>query len=816
MFGRLAHLTYRQRRTVLGVWLLLLVVAATLAAQVGSVLGPGAFVAAGSDSAKAAALLERSFHQNNQQVTMVVIHDPRGGIHDAAFRDAVAATAARIRADAGLRVAYLDNPLVSGNRQLISMDGHSVALLVSSSLKKTQIEDQIAHLRRVVRAPGLETYVTGTPAANYDSQQVSQDDLARGDALTLPILVAILLLVFGTLVGVSLPLILAGSSIILSLALVFIAGHFIDASVYVENMVTVLGLGIGIDYSLFILYRFREELAVPGNTVEAAVVRTMETTGRAVFFSGLTVAVGISSLFLTGVPFMVSMGLGGLLVPLTSLLATMTLLPALLGLLGTRVNRLPVVPRRFLRSGERGLWHSLAAAIIRRPILAGGLALAILLALAYPATQLSFAYGSLKNQPKAEQAVAGALFMEAHFPSTSNPTQVLIQHQGAGTLLRPGQLATLRSLEAAIARDPEVARVAGPADLLPAGGAPSAAQLRQVTNRYLSADGKVALISVVARHDVGTTSAEHLVRRLRTLAAASSAGAASGNAIHVGGAQAEYTDFNDSLYARFGLIVAIVLALSYAFLFVAFRSVVLPLKAVAVNVLSVGAAYGLLQLVFQRGVGSRLLDFTPESGVAGWVPIFLFALLFGLSMDYEVFLLSRIRERWLTDGDTGKSVVFGLGRTGRLISSAAAIMVVAFSGFVLGSMVQLKELGFGLLAAVALDATLIRILLVPSVMRLLDTWNWWVPAPLRAWSTRASAVAEGDALDDSALAEGSAARGCSHTARDAQVAVLLPAPPELTGAPSKRPGDGGRGYPPWTDRGTCGNAAPQSVPHTTK
>src|SRR6185437_7161411 len=242
-----------------------------------------------------------------------------------------------------------------------------------------------------------------------------------------------------------------------------------------------------------------------------------------------------------------------------------------LGMLGARVNRFRVVPRRFLRSGEHGLWHTLASAIIRRPILAGGMALAILLALAYPATQLGFASGSLKNQPASQEAVAGALLMEAQFPSTPNPTQVLIQHMGAGNLLLPGQIAALRTLEAAIARDTGVARVAGPADLLPAGSAPSAAQIRRVTGRFLSADGRVALISVVARHDVGTKSAEDLVRRLRTLAAANPAGAAGGNAIHIGGAQAESTDFNDSLYARFGLIVAIVLALSYAFLFVAFR-----------------------------------------------------------------------------------------------------------------------------------------------------------------------------------------------------------------------------------------------------
>jgi RND superfamily putative drug exporter len=272
------------------------------------------------------------------------------------------------------------------------------------------------------------------------------------------------------------------------------------------------------------------------------------------------------------------------------------------------------------------------------------------------------------------------------------------------------------------------------------------AQIRQATGHYLSVDGRIALISVTTRHAVGTKSAENLVRRLRTLAPASNAGTASGNTTLIGGTQAGYADYSDALYAHFALIVAIVLVLSYAFLVVAFRSIVLPLKAVAVNLLSVGAAYGLLQLVFQRGVASSVLGFTPESGVNGIVPIFLFAILFGLSMDYEVFLLSRIRERWLATGDTRESVVYGLAGTGRLISSAAAIMVVAFSGFVFSSDVLLKEFGIGLLASIALDATLIRVLLVPSIMGLLGAWNWWVPTPLRAWSMRASAFAEGGTL----------------------------------------------------------------------
>ena len=705
-------------------------------------------MAANSDSARAAALIDTSFHQNDQKVTLVVIHDPRASSTNAAFRTSVLTIASRIRADVGLHVGYLDNPLVSGNRQLLSTDGHSVALQLSSTLTEPQIQDQTVHLRQIIWTVGLDTYVTGAPAANYDAGQASAADLAHGDSITLPILIVILLVVFGTLIGALLPLILAASSILLSLAVVFIVGHYINASTYVENMVTVLGLGIGIDYSLFILYRFREELQVPGKTVEAAVVRTMETTGRSVFFSGLAVTVGLSTLFLTGVPFMEALGLGGLLVPVTALLVTMTMLPALLGVLGTRVNRFRVVPRRFLRIEERGSWHRLATAIIRRPILAGGLALAILLALTYPVTQLTFALGSLKNQSIAQNSVAGALFMEAHFPSTSTPTQILIRHQGTGTLLQAHQLVALRALEVSIARDPEVAHLLGAADFLSSSSVPTTAQIRQVIGNFVSADGQVALISVTGRHDIGTSSAQNLVRRLRSLVATSPAGSANGNTILVGGAQAEYTDFNDSLYARFGLIVVIVLLCSYCFLFIAFRSAVLPLKALAVNLLSVGAAYGLLQVVFQRGIGSSLLGFTPESGVAGWVPIFLFALLFGLSMDYEMFLLSRIREHWLATGDTQSSVVFGLARTGRLISSAALIMVVAFSGFVLGGQLQLKELGFGLLAGIAIDATLVRILLVPSIMALLGSLSWWVPAPLRAWSAHASAFSEGDAQDD--------------------------------------------------------------------
>jgi RND superfamily putative drug exporter len=742
MFRALAHTMYRRRGSVVGVWVVILLVAITQAAQVNSILGPGNFVLKGTDSERAATLLDQQFRQNDLKETLVVAHALAGTVNTPAFRRGAAHIVTAIRADTALRVDYLDNPLVTGNQQLISRDRHSVAILVSSALAEQDLENQIDHLRAIVKTPGFATYVTGSAATNHDYAVSTKDDLSRGESITVPILIVILLLVFGSLVASALPLLLAAFAITISLALVFIFGHYIDTSVYVTNVVTVLGLGIGIDYSLFIVYRFREELAA-GNEVEAALVRTMATTGRAVFFSGLTVAIGLSSLLLTGVSFMQSMGLGGVLVPATALLVAMTLLPAVLGLLGHRINRFRVVPRRFLSTGESGMWHRMAMAIMRRPVLTGGIVLLILLALLFPASKLAIAYGGLKNAPKNLDSIAGVQYMQRNFPSVPNPIQVVIQHEGRGSLLNPADVSGMRLLEERLRQDTGVVRVIGPAEFLPRHGQPSAAQLRQLTGRYLSRDRQTAIISAIGKDDVGTRAADQTVRRLRDLTVPLATGLLRHDAVYVGGAQASYDDFNDVLYSHFPLIVAIVLLLTYVFLFYAFRSVFLPLKAVLLNLLSVLAAYGMLELVFQQGIGSGILAFSPEGGVAGWVPIFLFAFLFGLSMDYEVFLLSRVREAWLDTGKNEESVALGLEKTGRLITSAAAIMVVAFAGFLIGSQLQLKEFGFGLLAAIALDATLIRLVLVPAIMRLLGTINWWVPGFLHGFASQGATFGEG-------------------------------------------------------------------------
>jgi RND superfamily putative drug exporter len=415
-----------------------------------------------------------------------------------------------------------------------------------------------------VKSPGFKSYVTGAPALGHDYAVSSQTDIARGDMITIPILIVVLLLVFGSLVAAGVPLMLAGVSIPVSLAGVYVFAHFISTSIYATNVIEGLGLGIAIDYSLFIVYRYREELRIAGGDRERAIVRTMETTGRAAFFSGITVAIGLSALLLSGVVFMQSLGLAGILVPVSALLTAMTLLPAVLSVLGGKVNAGRVLPTRLMTPGDRGPWHRLAMGIMKRPLLAGGIALVLIVLAAISATQINYSYGGLKNAPKSLQSVQGYIFMQSHFPAVPDPILVLVESTNGTSL-------------------------AG-----------------QVSRSRLTA-----------------------------------------TRMYVGGSEAGYLDWDNVVLGRFPFVIGIVLLLTYGFLFLAFRSVFLPLKAVLLNLVSVAAAYGLMVLVFQGGVGSSVLGFSPEDGIATWVPVFLFAFLFGLSMDYEVLLLSRIREAWL-------------------------------------------------------------------------------------------------------------------------------------------------------------------------
>jgi len=474
------------------------------------------------------------------------------------------------------------------------------------------------------------------------------------------------------------------------------------------------------------VFRFREELARTDDT-DAALATTMATAGRATIFSGTTVAIGLALLVLMPLPFMRSMGVGGLLVPVVSIAASATLLPALLSLMGRGVNRFRVVPARWLArraaAEETGAWHRLATAIMRRPVVFFVGAASVMLALALPAIGLRVTGGDNRGTPLTTEATRGLHVLETTLGAGAlAPHQIVIDTHTAGGASDPRVQAAERNLVAALRRDPAIQppTIAAPALLPPA-------QARQAN--LLDRDGRVLQVRAAGRTDSGTQAAMDLVKRIRERYVPA-AGFPSGADVLVTGAPAFGVDFVAKAYGAFPWLVLAVLVVSYLVLLRAFRSVVLPAKAVVMNLLSVGATYGVLVLVFQHGWGEGLgLSQTPQ--IDGWIPIFLFALLFGLSMDYEVFLLSRMREEWDRRGDNEQAVAYGLEHTGRIITAAAVIMIAAFAGFVAGSFPALREFGLGLSAAILLDATVVRAILVPATMKLLGRWNWYLPERVR-------------------------------------------------------------------------------------
>ena len=555
-------------------------------------------------------------------------------------------------------------------------------------------------------------YVSGQVAINHDLQPVFDADLRRGEEIAIPIAVLVLLVVFGTATATLVPLLMAAGTVPVTLGLLWILAHEMNMAIYVTNLVTLIGIAIAIDYSLLVVYRFREEL-LGGADERAALRTTMRTAGHAVLFSGVTVAIGLACLVLIPLPFIRSMGVGGLLIPLVSILAAMTLLPALLAAFGSSLLRLRVPLIGLRPDREGGVWGRIAEVIMRRPAIVAGLTGGFLVLCALPAPLLSLTPGSSKGLPSQASSVQGLELLERTLgPGTISP---LIAVVDSG---RPGASRAepaIRRLVAEVRADPEVTIVQAPTEPGP--------------ETYLPPDrtGRYGRIVVATRHDYGTDQAKKLARRFRgTYVPHARFGSAR---VYAGGGPPAGVDFIDRAYGVFPWLVLAVLAVTYLVLMRAFRSLLLPLKAVVLNLLSVGATYGLLVVTFRWGLGG-IIGLPQANQIEAWIPMFLFAMLFGLSMDYEVFLLSRMRELYDQTGDTERAVAHGLMRTGRIVTAAAAIMVAAFSDFVLGSLIGLVQFGFGLAAAITIDATIIRALLVPALMKLMGEWNWYLPPPI--------------------------------------------------------------------------------------
>jgi uncharacterized membrane protein YdfJ with MMPL/SSD domain len=700
------------RGRVLAVWLVLFVLGGLGAANLGGLL-TNRFSVPGSESERGLELLEDRMGVRADGAFTLVAE----GVEGAAERAAVEAAAARAAAEA--EDGKASPPQEAG-------DG-VVYLQISTPLENQDASRATAEMRAAIGdVEGVETYLSGYPAINHDTQDIFNEDLARGESIAVPVALLVMVFMFGTLGGIAVPVAFAAMTIPVTLGLVWILAHVMEMAIYVTNIVALIGLAIAVDYSMLVVFRYREELAHTADPHDA-LRTTMATAGRATLFSGAVVAVGLALLVFMPLPFMRSMGVGGLLVPLVSIAASATLLPALLSVMGRGVNRLRVIPRRVLErraaKNVTGFWHGLATSIMRRPLLwfcaAGGL----MIVLALPALGLALTSGDNRGIPLTTESTRGMHVLQTTLgPGALAPHQIVIDTGRAGGASDPAVVAAQERLVAQLQPDREII---AQATLAPAMVAP--AQARQAN--LVDADGRVLQIRAAGRHDAGEQPAMDLVERIRE-DYVPGARFPPGTTVLVSGGPAFGVDFLDRAYGAFPWLVLAVLVVAYLLLLRAFRSVVLPAKAVVMNLLSVSAAYGVLVLAFQHGWGEPFgLQETPQ--IEGWIPIFLFAVLFGLSMDYEVFLLSRIREEWDLRHDNEHAIAFGLEHTGRIITAAAIIMIAAFSGFLAGSFVGLQEFGLGLCAAILLDATIVRAILVPATMKLLGQWNWYLPERVR-------------------------------------------------------------------------------------
>ncbi|MBV8086918.1 MAG: MMPL family transporter, partial [Chloroflexi bacterium] len=569
--------------------------------------------------------------------------------------------------------------------------------------------------------------VAGGPVFYSDIVRLTSTDLRRAETVALPIAAIVLVLVFGSAVAAGVPLVIGGARVLVTLAFIALIAQFTQMSIFVLNVATMLGLGLGVDYALFVTNRFREEIE-HGSSVESAVAATMATAGRAVFFSGLTVCVGLLALVSFDFMMLRTEGLAGSLVVFMTVIGAMTLLPAVLSVLGPRINALAV----HLPAANVGrFWHALAYRVMARPVAVIVPVLAVLAVLGWPLQDIDLSSPDASILPSNVPSRQGFDELQKAFgPGALDPTIVVIK--SSQPILSPDNVSQLYDFTHRLARDPRIARIDSVVTIDPrltlAQYQLMYADPAAISDRYAAGiaanttRGGTAMVDVISGYPSLSAESRGIVAEARELARQYP-----GWQVQVDGGAAEVTDVVDRLYSQFPLAILFITITTYVLLLLLLRSVVLPLKALLMNALSLIASYGALVWVFQEGHLSGLLHFAPLGFIEASLPIVMFCTLFGLSMDYEVFLLSRIKEAWEATGDNTRSVAEGLQSSGKIITSAALIVVCVSLSFVSADIVLIKALGLGVAVAVAVDATIVRALLVPATMRLLGKWNWYMP-----------------------------------------------------------------------------------------
>jgi RND superfamily putative drug exporter len=700
MFESWGRVVYARRRLILVLAAIVVVAAAVWGTRVfGALQSAGGFSAPGSQSQQESDLAARAFGRDTADV-VVLYSSPRLTVHDAAFRASVTRTLATLPA---AEVRSAATYWSTRSPQFASADGHATYAVLELAGGTDSARTASFHaIGGRLSAPGLSTQVGGqVPTFSAINKQVTSD-IGRAEGISMPVLLILLLVIFGSLAAASLPLAIGGIGILGSFAALRLLTLVTDVSIYSVNITTILGLGLAIDYGLFMVSRFREELHRQDTTADA-VAATVATAGRTVAVSGVTVAVALASLMLFPEMFLRSMGYGGVATVLVDMLAALTVLPALLAVLGPRVNALRVRRhvQRPIRDEQSGAWYRIARSVMRRPVAYVVVILLVLLALASPFRSIIWGGTDARALPAGAPARVVAEALNRDFPANpSSPIEVVTRL--AGPASAPAQQAALATYVRSLEHVPGV----------------SSAALTGVR-------GDIARVDLRYAADPYSATARDIVTAARAVPPPA------GGHAYVGGVTAQLVDELSSLGHTLPWMALIMCLATFVLLFLAFGSVVLPLKAIVMNVLSLSATFGVIVWIFQEGHLSGLLRFTPTGTIDPSMPILMLAIIFGLSMDYEVFLLSRVRERYDVTGDNAAAVASGLQRTGGLISSLAFLLVIVVGAFSASGITFIKLMGVGMIVALVVDATIVRILLVPATMRLLGRANWWAPGPLR-------------------------------------------------------------------------------------
>lgn len=752
MFAKLGAAIYKSRWVVLVIGLAFMAASGIFGLGVFGQLKAGGYDNPTAESTRVGDLLKSQLGADDR--VLIALFNSKDGskVESDQYKAAVESTLSKIKGQPN--VGKITTFYSTGASAFVSTD-HTATYAVIGLAGDDDVQlANLKTLRPLLTSDTLQVRLGGYPAISEEINTMVQHDLSQAESLSFPIVFLLLVIIFGSLLAAALPLFIGGFAILGAFLILLATTHFADVSVYAINIVTMLGLGLAIDYSLFMVSRFREELVKRDGNVQAALIRTMQTAGRTVLFSGCTVMISLLSLIVFPQMFLKSLGWGGAAAVFIAMIGAITVLPAILALMGPRVNSLsvwslfkrgnknaaPVAPRT-----DTGFWYNVSHFVMRHPVLVLTVGVVALLVAGLPFLSVNISVPDYRVLPLSSEGRQVGDVLSADFSSNeTQPIQALVQSAAPAT--DNASLAALFDYTTQLKKIPGVTGVESLVTLdqqLDAGGVaayqafyaaigsatnPQAAAATQAAAQF--SKGNYSVVNVLYNGQTLGNTAQDLVKTIRGMTPPA------GLTTQVGGQSAQLVDFLSSLASGIPVALILIVVVMFVLLFLMLGSLIVPLKAVVLNVLSLSASFGAIVWIFQDGNLSNVLGFTSTGTIDGTMPVLIFAIAFGLSMDYEVFLLSRIKENYDRTGDTVQSVALGVQRTGGIITSAALLLVVVIGAFALGQVLLIKLVGTGLALAIFVDATIVRLLLVPATMRLLGKYNWWAPRPLAALYTR--------------------------------------------------------------------------------